>query len=147
MRSDNIKLIKPAKASYVVFAVIWAIPGLLGLAVAIKQGNWLFPGLWIGLLGEFFSFLIIRRFRILVTKDKLIYRRIVGSNQVRLSAICKMELKSPDYTHRLGPTMGLYVYTAGNSEPAFVINAKLFSWKDIRFLLDLPGSIHESTRL
>jgi len=147
MRSDIVKSIQPGKASYVVFAVIWAIPGLIGLAVAIKQGNWLFPGLWIGLIGVSISFLIIRRFRILVTEDKLIYRHVFGSNQVRLSTICRMELKSPDFKHRLGPTMGLYVYTVDSSEPVFVMNAKLFSWQDIEFLLNIPGSVHGRSRL
>jgi hypothetical protein len=111
-------------------------PTLIGLAVIIRNGTWGYPGFWIGLGGWVLSYGIISKVSISIDRQSISYQGLFRNVRIPRDQIEWVEIRSPDYKHRLGPTIGLYIFIFGKKEPELVINVKIFSKKDVSLLVD-----------
>lgn len=121
--------IRAAASTYAIFLGIWLIPTLIGVGVAVRQGQWNFPGLWIGLAGMAGSVVFFSRYRITWTEDEIRYRSTLASRTVQFRKIADYEIRGPGWPNRFGPTLGLHLRMRDGSE-AIVINLKPFSRSD-----------------
>ncbi len=136
--------IKPSRLTVFIFGVIGLIICFPG-ALTVARGQ--LDGVVSLLAGAFVAIGPIARFRVLWDADTLIYRGLLRTDIVRFSELKKFDVSGPDPGNRLGPTLGLRIFTKSSERPVMTVNIKPFSRRDVATLVAMLNEalLHEGS--
>lgn len=129
---------RPTPSVYIVFLAIWGTVVVIGGLVAIKNQDFSFPVLWIGIGGGVLSVFALSRVKVLWTEDELVYHSVFSIHRVRFSAVGIATISRP-IKGPLNPPYLLVLNSASTGDLLFAINLKLFSrstWTELRRVLN-----------
>lgn len=127
-------ILRPARSTWVVFLVIWGWLVLLGTLVAIKNGNFLFPVLWIGLAGGIASCVLLSSVSLQCSSEEIIYRSLFRTLTIRFGDVEGAEISSRARGPFSPPLLLVIKPKIHVALPPIKINLKLFSPGALRAL-------------
>lgn len=139
------KIFRPARSSYVLFAVVCGLPTLVFVVACLAYSDlhklqlfeaWAIPG-----LGYLFAWLYIRSNEIRIEEDRIVFRSLFGGTRSMLlshiSHIAITEFVYETWREKNGPPIKLRVYPAsGSGSSQISINARLFRGEDLEYILE-----------
>lgn len=135
--------LRAGRSTYLVFAVMFAIPLLINLFALLNDPSWWEPVIII-LLAAVVCFAWLRSFEIVVAQGRLTYaslfRRAIS---IQLAEIAKVNIRTGCFTYidRFKPTTRLIIHPlSATGRSPMIINLKVFDKKQIDVLLAFLGS-------
>lgn len=119
--------LRPARSTWVVSLVIWGWLVLLGTLVAIKNGNFIFPVLWIGLAGGIASCVLLSSVSLQFSSEEIIYRSLFRTHTIRFGDVDGAEISSRVRGPFSPPLLLVIKPKIHIALPPIKINLKLFS--------------------